>query len=450
MIRILTFILITFAFSIPSKDEFNNLFVNVATKGSPAVVSIISEKTEKVNDFFFFSPFDPFFDPFGESPHQQERKAQSLGSGVIIDANKGYIVTNNHVIEDAEEIKVILHDKRELDAQFVGSDPLSDLAIIKIETDNINQVQFGNSDNLQIGEWVIAIGSPFGLHLNHTVTAGIVSAVGRSDVISKVNFENFIQHDAAINPGNSGGALFDLEGNLVGINTAIATDGMSRSNAGVGFAIPINQAKRVIDDLIDGGKVLRGYLGVAIQDLDENKAKVLGIDSKNGAFVSMVVKGGPASNAGLLEKDVIVLMNSNPIESSTQLRNDVANMRPGDTVVFSVIRDQLTLTVPVILGTRPDQLSLQNSYRENLFDLIGLVTENNNDGPGVLILEVNPQSEAYSNNIRKGDIVIEIGRKGISNKQDYDNELLLYKKGDSIMLKVVRDGMSRYEAFLIK
>lgn len=448
MIRILTLILIAFTFCIPTKNDFNKLFVNVAEKGSPAVVSIISEKTEKVNDFFFFSPFDPFFDPFGDNPHQQERKAQSLGSGVIIDSEKGFIVTNNHVIEDAEEIKVILHDKRELDAQIIGVDPLSDLAIIKIETKNIAQVQFGNSDELQIGEWIVAIGSPFGLHLNHTVTAGIVSAVGRSDVISKVNFENFIQHDAAINPGNSGGALFDLNGNLVGINTAIATDGMSRSNAGVGFAIPINQAKRVIDDLVNGGVVLRGYLGVAIQDLDENKAKVLGIDSQNGAFVSMVVKNGPASNAGILEKDVIITMNSFPVENSTRLRNDVSNMRPGETVVFSIIRNSMTLTIPVILGTRPDQAQIQNSYIENLYDLIGLVTEDHDDG--VLVTDINPESEAFLSSIRKGDVIIEIGRKTINNKQDYDNELKLYNAGDSIMLKVMRDNMTRYEAFLIK
>ena len=448
MIRILTLILIAFTFCIPTKNDFNKLFVNVAEKGSPAVVSIISEKTEKVNDFFFFSPFDPFFDPFGDNPHQQERKAQSLGSGVIIDSEKGFIVTNNHVIEDAEEIKVILHDKRELDAQIIGVDPLSDLAIIKIETENIDQVQFGNSDELQIGEWIVAIGSPFGLHLNHTVTAGIVSAVGRSDVISKVNFENFIQHDAAINPGNSGGALFDLNGNLVGINTAIATDGMSRSNAGVGFAIPINQAKRVIDDLVNGGVVLRGYLGVAIQDLDENKAKVLGIDSQNGAFVSMVVKNGPASNAGILEKDVIITMNSFPVENSTRLRNDVSNMRPGETVVFSIIRNSMTLTIPVILGTRPDQTQIQNSYIENLYDLIGLVTEDHDDG--VLVTDINPESEAFLSSIRKGDVIIEIGRKTINNKQDYDNELKLYNAGDSIMLKVMRDNMTRYEAFLIK
>ena len=448
MIRILTLVLITFSFGIPTKDSFNELFVNVASKGSPTVVSIISEKTEKINDLFFFSPFDPFFDPFGGNPHQQERKAQSLGSGVIIDSKKGYIVTNNHVIEGAEEIRVILHDKREFEAVIIGVDPLSDLAIIKIETKNISEVEFGNSDNLQIGEWIVAIGSPFGLHLNHTVTAGIVSAIGRSDVISKVNFENFIQHDAAINPGNSGGALFDLNGSLVGINTAIATDGMSRSNAGVGFAIPINQAKRVIDDLVNGGIVLRGYLGVAIQDLDENKANVLDIESQNGVFVSMVVKGGPASNAGILEKDVIIKMNTIPVEGSTQLRNDVSNMRPGDTVVFSIIRDSMTITIPVILGTRPDQTQIQNSYRENLYDLIGLATENHENG--VIIIDINPQSEAYQSNIRKGDIIIEIGRKIISSKDDYDNELKLYNKGDSIMLKVMRDEMTRYEAFLIE
>ena len=450
MTRIYTIILLlTLSFTAPTKNDFNELFVNVAEQGSPAVVSIISEKIEKIDNFFFFSPFDPFFDPFGENPHQQERKAQSLGSGVIIDKEKGYIVTNNHVIEGAQEIIVVLEDKREIEAQLVGSDPLSDLAIIKIGADDLTQVTFGDSNQLQIGEWVIAIGSPFGLHLNHTVTAGIISAVGRSDVISKANFENFIQHDAAINPGNSGGALFDLNGSLIGINTAIATDGMSRSNAGVGFAIPINQAKRVIDDLINGGKVLRGYLGVAIQDIDENKAKVLGVESKKGAFVSMVVKGGPASNAGILEKDVILSMNSIPVENSTQLRNDVSNLHPGDTVIFSIIRDNMTISVPVILGTRPDQASLQNSYINNFYDLIGLVVDENSDGSGVIVIEINPNSEVYQQNLRKGDIITEIGRKNIIDKNDYDDEIGKYKIGDSIMIKAIRDGINIYIAFEI-
>ena len=449
MIRILTFILITFSFSTPTKDGFNNLFINVATKGSPAVVSIISEKTEKINDFFFFSPFDPFFDPFGETPHQQERKAQSLGSGVIIDATKGYIVTNNHVIEDAEEIKVILHDKRELSAQIVGTDPLSDLAIIKVETEDITQVEFGNSDNLQIGEWVIAIGSPFGLHLNHTVTAGIVSAVGRSDVISKINFENFIQHDAAINPGNSGGGLFDLDGNLIGINTAIATDGFSRSNAGVGFAIPINQATRVMEDLISGGKVLRGYLGVYIEDLDENKAKVLGINNTKGAFVVMIIKDSPAYTAGLKEKDVIIAMNSIPINDSKQLRNDVSSMRPNDLVVFSVIREELIQSISVILGERPNNQT-QNSTHVNTikFDILGLKVSENKDG--VVISDIDTKSQAYKNNLRKNDIITEIGKKKINTIDEYLNELKNYSKGNTIMIRIIKNGNPRYEAFEIK
>ena len=224
--------------------------------------------------------FNPFFDDFGDQFDQQERKSQSLGSGVIIDNDKGYIITNNHVIENAEEIKVILYDKREFDAKIIGTDPLSDLAVIQIEPDNLAKAKFGDSNLLQIGEWVIAIGSPFGLHLNHTVTAGIVSAVGRSDVISRMNFENFIQHDAAINPGNSGGGLFNLNGELIGINTAIATDGFSKSNAGVGFAIPVNQAKRVVEDLITSGKVSRGWLGVQIQDIDDSMQKALKLNSK--------------------------------------------------------------------------------------------------------------------------------------------------------------------------
>ena len=248
MKKLFSILFITFIIAKPSKNDFNELFIKVSQTGSPSVVSVVSEKTEKYINPFFFDPFG-MQDPFAP----QERKSQGLGSGVIINKNKGYILTNNHVIDGANEIKVILYDKREVEATMLGADPLSDLAILEIEANDLIEANIGNSDLLEIGEWVIAIGSPFGLHLNHTVTCGIVSAKGRSDVISRANFENFIQHDAAINPGNSGGALFDLDGNLIGINTAIATDGYSRSNAGVGFAIPINQAKRVMEDLINGG-----------------------------------------------------------------------------------------------------------------------------------------------------------------------------------------------------
>ena len=434
-----------FLFSYPNKNDFNELFIKVSQQGSPSVVSILSEKTEQ-----YINPF--FFDPFGNSDpfKPQERKSQGIGSGVIIDKDKGHILTNNHVIDGANEIKVILFDKREIDAEILGTDPLSDLAVLKVDTDNLEEAKMGNSDNLEIGEWVIAIGSPFGLHLNHTVTCGIVSAKGRSDVISRANFENFIQHDAAINPGNSGGALFDLNGDLIGINTAIATDGFSKSNAGVGFAIPINQAKRVMEDLINGGQVLRGYLGVMIQDLDENKAKVLGLEDKKGAFISMVVEDGPADKGGLKEKDVIISLNSKPIESSNQLRNDVSSLRPGETAVFSIIRNELLQSISVVLGQRPDENSIGDSYKpKDKYDLLGLIIEDI-DNEGVKIIDINSDGEAYSNNIRKNDVINEINRIEIKNSEDYNREIKKYSKGDVIMLRIVRNGNNIYEAFEIK
>ena len=445
MKKLFVLLFMGFLFSYPNKNDFNELFIKVSQQGSPSVVSILSEKTEQ-----YINPF--FFDPFGNSDpfEPQERKSQGIGSGVIIDKDKGHILTNNHVIDGANEIKVILFDKREIEAEILGTDPLSDLAVLKVDTDNLEEAKMGNSDNLEIGEWVIAIGSPFGLHLNHTVTCGIVSAKGRSDVISRANFENFIQHDAAINPGNSGGALFDLNGDLIGINTAIATDGFSKSNAGVGFAIPINQAKRVMEDLINGGQVLRGYLGVMIQDLDENKAKVLGLEDKKGAFISMIVEDGPADKGGLKEKDVIISLNSKPIESSNQLRNDVSSLRPGETAVFSIIRNELLQSISVVLGQRPDENSIGDSYKQkDKYDLLGLIIEDI-DNEGVKIIDINSKGEAYSNNIRKNDIINEINRIEIKNSGDYNREIKKYSKGDVIMLRIVRNGNNIYEAFEIK
>ena len=442
MKNLFSILFITIIMATPSKNDFNELFIKVSQTGSPSVVSVVSEKTEKYINPFFFDPFG-MQDPFAP----QERKSQGLGSGVIIDKNKGYILTNNHVIDGANEIKVILYDKREVEATMLGADPLSDLAILEIEANDLIEANIGNSDLLEIGEWVIAIGSPFGLHLNHTVTCGIVSAKGRSDVISRANFENFIQHDAAINPGNSGGALFDLDGNLIGINTAIATDGYSRSNAGVGFAIPINQAKRVMEDLINGGEVLRGYLGVRIQDLDENKAKALGLKNKKGAFVTEVVIDGPAYNSGLKEKDVIISLNSKPIESSNQLRNDVSSMRPGETAVFSIIRNELMQSISIILGKRPNDGNIASTYSK--YDLLGFKVQDAKDNSGVIIIDIDPESEAYENNIRKNDLINEINRTSIHNTSDYNNEIKKYSSGDVIMVRIVRDGSNMYEAFKI-
>ena len=445
--RIILSLILFINFIFCNYNQFNQAFIDVAKNQSSSIVSIISEKTQKQNNMFFFNPF---FDDFGDQFDQQERKSQSLGSGVIIDNDKGYIITNNHVIENAEEIKVILYDKREFDAKIIGTDPLSDLAVIQIEPDNLAKAKFGDSNLLQIGEWVMAIGSPFGLHLNHTVTAGIVSAVGRSDVISRMNFENFIQHDAAINPGNSGGGLFNLNGELIGINTAIATDGFSKSNAGVGFAIPVNQAKRVVEDLITSGKVSRGWLGVQIQDIDDSMQKALKLNSKKGAFIASVGKDSPADLGGLKEKDVIIAMNAIEIDDTNQLKNKVSSAKPGEMIIFTVIRNGNNETVMITLGTRPDQGSMKDVFSLNSFDKLGMKVENNPDGEGILILDIDPKSEAYSKNIRKGNLITEIGNDTIETVEDYKLSLENYEVGDPIMIRIINNGNPRYEAFEIK
>ena len=448
----LPLIWITFLLGFPSKQEFSEAFIKVASNGNPAVVSIVSEKVIEQN-------YNQFFSPFGDQFPQGESRGHSLGSGVIIDSDEGYIITNNHVIDDAEDIKVILYDKREVRGTIVATDPPSDLAVIKVDPNGLSTVALGNSDQLSVGEWVVAIGSPFGLHLNHTVTAGIVSAIGRSSVISRNNFEDFIQHDAAINPGNSGGALFNLDGELVGINTAIATDGYSRANAGVGFAIPINMVKRVMEDLISDGKVTRGWLGVQIQDVDEGMAKALQLNGWNGAIISQVIKNSPAEDAGVEKQDVIIAVNGVKVDDSSNLKNLISSGRPHDKTKLTLIRDGHEKKLTVTLGIRPGEKELAETYRygEKLFDILGLRVETfENRDPknldyvnGVKIVEVKKDSPASDNNINRGDIITEMGKTSIKEKNAYDLELESYSKGNTIMLRIVRNGSPLYVAFEI-
>ena len=449
----LPLIWITFLLAFPSKQEFSEAFIKVASNGNPAVVSIVSEKVIEQN-------YNHFFSPFGDQFPQGESRGHSLGSGVIIDSDEGYIITNNHVIDDAEDIKVILYDKREVRGTIVATDPPSDLAVIKVDPNGLSTVALGNSDQLSVGEWVVAIGSPFGLHLNHTVTAGIVSAIGRSSVISRNNFEDFIQHDAAINPGNSGGALFNLDGELVGINTAIATDGYSRANAGVGFAIPINMVKRVMEDLISDGKVTRGWLGVQIQDVDEGMAKALQLNGWNGAIISQVIKNSPAEDAGVEKQDVIIAVNGVKVDDSSNLKNLISSGRPHDKTKLTLIRDGHEKKLTVTLGIRPGEKELAETYRygEKLFDILGLRVETfENRDPknldyvnGVKIVEVKKDSPASDNNINRGDIITEMGKTSIKEKNEYDLELESYSKGNTIMLRIVRNGSPLYVAFEIE
>ena len=439
---ILLLLTLTMAFSNPTRKQFSEAFVQTAKIGNPAVVSIISEKTINNN-------YHQFFSPFGNQFQNDDFTNQSLGSGVILDAKLGYIVTNNHVVEDADGIKVVLYDKTELDATIIGTDPLSDLAIIQVESNHLTQITTGTSADLNVGEWVVAIGSPFGLQLNHTVTAGIISAVGRSDVISKLNFENFIQHDAAINPGNSGGALLNLDGELVGINTAIATGGFSRANAGVGFAIPIDQVKRVTIDLINDGKVSRGWLGVSIQDIDSNMEKVLHLDNHNGVLLSDVFTNSPAEKGGLLPHDIIMGINNKRVDNSAQLKNLISAERPEETISIKILRDSKKRTLEIKLGSRPSQKDLisGNLNSNDQFDILGFSVENHETG--VIIIDVEKKSNSGKQNIKHGDIIVAIGRNVIQSVNTYNKTISKYSLGDIIMLRIIRNGNARYVAYEI-
>ena len=367
-------------------------------------------------DRFNQYPFNQFFGWDRGPEQQQEYRTRALGSGVIVDASKGYIITNNHVVEDMDKISVKLMDKRIFEATIVGSDPKSDLAVLQIEADDLIQVDIGNSDKLRVGEWVIAIGSPFTDNLSHTVTAGIISAMGRSDIISRENYEDFIQIDAAINPGNSGGALVDLNGELIGINTAIATGGYERSNRGVGFAIPTNMVYKVMNDLIDKGYVVRGWLGVAIQEIDDSYAKALGLDTRDGALISNVANSSPADNAGLITGDVILEFNDVSINNSSHLKNVVSSSEPGKRYKVDIIRDGRRKSIYVKLGELPNepQMAFMPNDKSSTLgitvqDLNSSLRKHYNlsqDDDGVVVTEMDNDSEAYRSGIREGDIII--------------------------------------------
>ncbi len=440
---ILSSIALFLSLSFSHDKAFTEIFIDVAKHGNPCVVSIVSEKVIE-NDFH------QFFSPFGDVYPNDQYRGQSLGSGVIIDSNNGYIITNNHVIESADEITVILENNKKLDAKVVGTDPLSDIAVIKVEYEDLHSIKLGDSDLLEVGEWVVAIGSPFGLHLNHTVTAGIISAVGRTDVISRNHFEDFIQHDAAINPGNSGGALFNLDGELIGINTAIATDGYSRSNVGVGFAIPINMVKRVMADLIKEGIVTRGWLGVQIQDINDQIAKALNLNEQNGAIISEVINGSPAEASGLKQQDVIIDVNKVKITNSSKLKNVISSGRPNEKVDLTVIRNGKQKKIMVTLGIRPNLENITfNSSPSSTYDILGMKVENNDNMLGVRVIDIKKKSPAYKNEIILDDIITEIGKTSINNVEDYKNEIDNYSLGDMIMMRIFRGESPYYVAFEI-
>ena len=455
MIRIivLTFFITSNLFAQNSVvQQFSDSFADVAEQAKPAVVTIITDKIMKVpnNDLYFF--FNPYMDPNGE----REYKTNALGSGVIVDARNGYIITNNHVVEDMDNIKVKLFDKREYKAEIMGTDPKSDLAILKIEADNLRQLKLGDSDKLRVGEWVMAVGSPFSENLSHTVTTGIVSAMGRSNIIRGQSYEDFIQTDAAINPGNSGGALLNMKGELIGINTAIATGGYEKSNRGVGFAIPSNMTERIMSDLIDKGYVTRSWLGVYIQPLDADAAKALEMNSRDGALVTQVVGDSPAELGGVQEGDVIIRFDNKNITDPSNLRNIVSLMPPGSKSDVVVFRNGSKKNLSVVLQELKDgkQVAVKsNSSNESVLglelkeinrDLMDKYNIDEDDGK-IVVVSVDVNSQAAEKGLVEGDVIKRVGTQQVNSLKEFKKKEKASRKRGSLLLLVKKnDGSSRF------
>ena len=446
---IFTFAIIANLFSQNSVvQQFSDAFADVAENAKPAVVTIITDKIMKVpnNDLYFF--FNPYMDPNSE----KEYKTNALGSGVIVDARKGYILTNNHVVEDMDNIKVKLFDKREYNAKIMGTDPKSDLAILKIEADNLRELKLGNSDKLRVGEWVMAVGSPFSENLSHTVTTGIVSAMGRSNIIRGQSYEDFIQTDAAINPGNSGGALLNMKGELIGINTAIATGGYEKGNRGVGFAIPSNMSKRIMSDLIDKGYVTRSWLGVYIQPLDADAAKALEMESRDGALITQVVDDSPAQLAGIEEGDVIVKFDNKKISDPSNLRNIVSLMPPGsksDIVIFrngnkktlNVILQELKEGKEVAVKTSSNTSVLGLELKEISSALIQKYNLKEDDGK-IIVVAVEPGSEAAEKGLVEGDVIKRVGTQQVRSLKEFKKKEKASRSRGRLLLLVKKNNGS--------
>lgn len=424
-------------------------FSTLAETVSPAVVNISAVKTTKgggpVFRHFYHGPwgdqdpFKDFFEKFYGDEQQREFKQRSLGSGFIIDKD-GYIVTNNHVIADADDIKVKLNSGKEYDAKIIGRDPSTDLALIKIKADtNYSVVTFGDSGSLKVGEWVVAIGNPFGL--DHTVTAGIVSAKGR--VIGSGPYDDFIQTDASINPGNSGGPLINLKGNVVGINTAIIAGGQ-----GIGFAVPINMAKAVIKQLKEEGEVTRGWLGVAIQDISDEMSEYYGVKDKKGVLVSEVFPGDPADEAGIKAKDIILEVNGQKIETSRELTRIIAGFHVGEVVGIKVLRNGKENTYNVKIAKKQEGKMASRSIPHKEQEAFGIRVSNLTpeiarrlniqETEGVVVTGVEPGSQGEDKGIQVRDIIKEINHRSITTVDDYEDATQKAKKGDTIIMLVKR------------
>jgi len=442
-------------------------FADLAEKLSPTVVNIYTTQTVEVSSSphqFFFpdqgdipEPFRRFFG-FPDMPNQQaprrEMKRTSLGSGVIFSAD-GYIITNNHVVEDADEINVTLHNFEEYKATIVGRDPKSDLALIKIEPKaDLPFVTFGDSDTLRVGEWVLAIGNPFGLQ--QTVTSGIVSAKGRA--INSESYGNFIQTDASINPGNSGGPLFNLKGEMVGVNTAIFS--RTGGNIGIGFAIPVNMAKNVLPQLKEHGKVTRGWLGVMIQQVTPELAENFGLDRPIGALVGQVMPDSPAEKAGLKAGDVILEYNGKEVSQMSMLPAMVASTGVGEKASLVLIRDGKKQTLTVEIGKLEDEETVIADTETGTSKKLGMSVQELTpklaeslgieETEGLIVSDINPGSAAEEAGIIRGDIILEINREKVESIVQYKKALQAAQEKKSVLLLIKRNKNTRFVVIDLK
>jgi serine protease Do len=439
--------------------DLSSAFEHVAEAVKPSVVNIRSVKHIQATGRFERSP-SPFPEPFHEffgddflDRFFQHRLPpggfveQGVGTGVIVSTD-GYILTNNHVVDGADDIAVTLSDDRTYDAKVVGTDAKTDLAVVKIQTGDLMAAELGDSDGIHVGEWVLALGNPFGL--SQTVTAGIVSAKGRANV-GIADYEDFIQTDAAINPGNSGGPLVSLDGKVIGITTAIAT--RSGGYQGVGFAIPTNMAKTIMGDIISGGKVVRGWIGAAIQNLTQDLAKSFNYQKTNGVLVGDVTKNGPADKAGLQSGDIIVEYDGKRVSDMNQLRNSVAATKPGTEVQIEIVRDGRRLTKTVKIGELETQGVIAAGH-ESTADLgfavqtltpdlaarFGLET----DEQGVVVTGVDPGSLADRAGIRVKDVIVSVGGDPITDLSSFHDAMAKQDLTQGVRLQVKTEGLKRF------
>ena len=446
--------------SLPKNDKLTTAkslgqaFIEVAKKVQPSVVNITTEKTITMRpgdrfgeDFFRGSPFEDFFRGFG-SPREREReykhKQRSGGSGVIVD-KEGYILTNNHVVEGVEKVKVKLNDGREFTATVKGQDSRTDLAVLHIKAKDLPVATLGDSDKLDVGEWAIAIGSPFGLE--HTVTVGVISAKGRSG-LGTGTYEDFIQTDASINPGNSGGPLINIDGEVIGINAMIIQPG-----TGIGFAIPINMAKQILNDLIKHGKYVRSWLGISAQDLTPEMIEHFKVKEKEGVLVGQIYPGTGAEKAGLASGDIIKSVDDKPVKNVNELVREILKRKVGEKVKLNIVRDGKPMTLEVTTKAMPEKAELAKEKEEE--GTLGakvqeltpqLATQYRISGirHGVVVISVEDGSLADEIGLQEGDVILEINRKKIENLKDFNKAIKDGNFEKGILFQLHRKGSSFY------